>query len=104
MFHNSGLELLDHNSAFVPYFAADDVVTMGPLWRGDVSVVQGEHVHAIFPVVSNHPNVESLAQWKSNGKSRIAQKFVLVIAAGNVLIGIAVAAMRRSSGVLMTTS
>ncbi|KAG1750334.1 GMC oxidoreductase-domain-containing protein [Suillus paluster] len=46
----------DHNGAFVPYFAADGAVTMDPLWRGEESVVQ-----------------ENLAQWKSNGKSLIAQ-------------------------------
>ncbi|KAG1768033.1 GMC oxidoreductase-domain-containing protein [Suillus placidus] len=46
----------DHNGCFVPYFAADGAVTLDPLWRGEGSVVQ-----------------ESLAQWKSNGKSLIAQ-------------------------------
>ncbi|KAG1725806.1 GMC oxidoreductase-domain-containing protein [Suillus paluster] len=48
--------LSDHNGAFVPYFAADEVVTMDPLWRGEESVVQ-----------------DNLEQWKSNGKSLIAQ-------------------------------
>ncbi|KAG2045544.1 alcohol oxidase, partial [Suillus hirtellus] len=45
----------DHNAVFVPYLAADEVVTMDALWRGE-SIVQ-----------------ESLAQWNSNGKSLIAQ-------------------------------
>ncbi|KAG2095430.1 GMC oxidoreductase-domain-containing protein [Suillus discolor] len=46
----------DHIGCFVPYFAADGAVTLDPLWRGEESVVQ-----------------ESLAHWKSNGKSLIAQ-------------------------------
>ncbi|KAG1746078.1 GMC oxidoreductase-domain-containing protein [Suillus lakei] len=45
----------DHNLVFVPYLAADEVVTMDALWRGE-SVLQ-----------------ESLARWNSNGKSLIAQ-------------------------------
>ncbi|KAG2037032.1 GMC oxidoreductase-domain-containing protein [Suillus americanus] len=45
----------DHNIALVPYLAADEVVTMDALWRGE-SILQ-----------------ESLAQWNSNGKSLIAQ-------------------------------
>ncbi|KAG1846418.1 GMC oxidoreductase-domain-containing protein [Suillus subalutaceus] len=45
----------DHNVAFVPYLASDEVVTMDALWRGE-SIVQ-----------------ESLAQWNSGGKSLIAQ-------------------------------
>ncbi|KAG0694895.1 GMC oxidoreductase-domain-containing protein [Suillus ampliporus] len=48
--------LSDHNGAFVPYFAADEAVTMDPLWRGEEIVVQ-----------------ENLAEWKSSGKSLIAQ-------------------------------
>ncbi|KAG2032664.1 hypothetical protein BDR03DRAFT_935896 [Suillus americanus] len=48
--------LSDHNGHFVPYFAAEGAVTLDPLWRGEESVVQ-----------------ESLAQWKSNGKSLITQ-------------------------------
>jgi alcohol oxidase len=46
----------DHNGIFVPYFAANETITMDPLWRGKESVVQ-----------------ENLAQWKINGKSLIAQ-------------------------------
>jgi alcohol oxidase len=46
----------DHNGIFVPYFAANETITMDPLWRGNESVVQ-----------------ENLAQWKLNGKSLIAQ-------------------------------
>ncbi|KAG1730381.1 GMC oxidoreductase-domain-containing protein [Suillus paluster] len=46
----------DHNGAIVPYFAGDGVVTMDSLWRGEESVVQ-----------------ESVARWKSDGKSLIAQ-------------------------------
>ncbi|KAG1835725.1 GMC oxidoreductase-domain-containing protein [Suillus variegatus] len=46
----------DHNGVFVPYFAADETVTMDPLWLGKESVVQ-----------------ENLAQWKIDGKSLIAQ-------------------------------
>ncbi|KAG1859674.1 GMC oxidoreductase-domain-containing protein [Suillus subluteus] len=48
--------LRDHNFVVVPYFAADGAITMDPLWRGEESVVQ-----------------ERLAQWKSDGKSLIAQ-------------------------------
>ncbi|KIK41291.1 GMC oxidoreductase [Suillus luteus UH-Slu-Lm8-n1] len=43
----------DHNGCLVPYFAADGIITMDPLWREEESAVQ--------------------AQWKSNGKSLIAQ-------------------------------
>ncbi|KAG2115188.1 GMC oxidoreductase-domain-containing protein [Suillus discolor] len=46
----------DHNGVFVPYFAADEAITMDPLWLGKESVVQ-----------------ENLAQWKIDGKSLIAQ-------------------------------
>ncbi|KAG1865880.1 GMC oxidoreductase-domain-containing protein [Suillus subalutaceus] len=53
----------DHNLAIVPYLAADNVVTMDALWRGE-SILQ-----------------ESLAQWNSSGKSLIAQKLVQVITA-----------------------
>ncbi|KAG2037025.1 GMC oxidoreductase-domain-containing protein [Suillus americanus] len=45
----------DHHAALVPYLAADEVVTMNALWRGE-STLQ-----------------ESLAQWNSSGKSLIAQ-------------------------------
>jgi alcohol oxidase len=45
----------DHNVIFVPYLAADEVVTLDALWRGE-SIPQ-----------------ESLTQWNSNGKSLIAQ-------------------------------
>ncbi|KAG2035609.1 alcohol oxidase-like protein [Suillus americanus] len=48
--------LRDHNGVFVPYYAADEAITMDSLWRGNESVVQ-----------------ENLAQWKLNGKSLIAQ-------------------------------
>ncbi|KAG1720680.1 GMC oxidoreductase-domain-containing protein [Suillus paluster] len=63
----------DHNAAFVPYYAADGVVTMDALWRGEESAVRGKRVLATFPAYLNYPNVESLAQWNSNGKSLIAQ-------------------------------
>ncbi|KAG2344662.1 alcohol oxidase-like protein [Suillus weaverae] len=46
----------DHNGVCVPYFVADEAITMDPLWRGKESVVQ-----------------ENLSQWKINGKSLIAQ-------------------------------
>ncbi|OJA19391.1 hypothetical protein AZE42_12615, partial [Rhizopogon vesiculosus] len=46
----------DHNGGFVPYIAADEVVTMDPLWRREESIIQ-----------------ENLAQWEHNGKSLIAQ-------------------------------
>ncbi|KAG2367142.1 GMC oxidoreductase-domain-containing protein [Suillus spraguei] len=46
----------DHNACYAPYFAADGTATLDPLWRGEETVVQ-----------------ESLAQWKSNGESFIAQ-------------------------------
>ncbi|KAG2090360.1 GMC oxidoreductase-domain-containing protein [Suillus discolor] len=45
----------DHNMVLVPYLAADEVVTMDALWRGE-SILQ-----------------ESLAKWTSSGKSLIAQ-------------------------------
>ncbi|KAG1812577.1 GMC oxidoreductase-domain-containing protein [Suillus subaureus] len=45
----------DHDTVFVPYFAADEAVTMDALWRGE-GILQ-----------------ESLAQWNSSGKSLIAQ-------------------------------
>lgn len=60
---------------------------MDPLWREEESAVQ-----------------ESLAQWKINGKSLIAQKSAQVIAAGDVLMSIAVAAMPKLSGGLMEMS
>jgi len=71
-----GLGVSDHNGAFVPYFAADEAVTMDSLWRGEESVVQGKHVLAMFPASFNYPHVENLAQWKIDGKSLIAQKLV----------------------------
>jgi alcohol oxidase len=46
----------DHNVVFVPYFTADEAITMDPLWRGKESVLQ-----------------ENLAQWKINGNSLVAQ-------------------------------
>ncbi|OAX32699.1 alcohol oxidase-like protein [Rhizopogon vinicolor AM-OR11-026] len=46
----------DHHCSGHPYFVADGVVTMDSLWRGDESVIQ-----------------ESLAQWKSNGGTLIAE-------------------------------
>ena len=99
-----GLGVSDHNGAFVPYFAADEAVTMDSLWRGEESVVQGKHVLAMFSALLNSPTVANLTEWKSNGKSLIAQKLVHVIAASDVLISIPVAAMQKSSGVLMMTS
>ncbi|KAG1908777.1 GMC oxidoreductase-domain-containing protein [Suillus fuscotomentosus] len=45
----------DHNMVLVPYLAADEVVTMDALWRGE-SILQ-----------------ESLVKWNSSGKSLIAQ-------------------------------
>ncbi|OJA13971.1 hypothetical protein AZE42_03601 [Rhizopogon vesiculosus] len=53
---SGGYNLSDHNGIFLPYFAADGAVTMDSLWRGDESVVQ-----------------ESLAQWKNNGGTLIAE-------------------------------
>jgi alcohol oxidase len=76
----------DHNLTFVPYFAADGVVTMDALWRGEESVVQGEYDIVMFLAPFNNPNVENLAQWERNGKSLIAQKLVQVIVAGDALI------------------
>ncbi|KAG1752767.1 hypothetical protein EDD22DRAFT_957619 [Suillus occidentalis] len=43
------------NVVLVPYLAADEVVTMDPLWRGEESATK-----------------DALAQWTSNGKSLIA--------------------------------
>jgi alcohol oxidase len=51
-----GENFRDHNVVFVPYFAADEAITMDPLWRGKESVVQ-----------------ENLAQWNINGNSLFAQ-------------------------------
>ncbi|KAG2118383.1 GMC oxidoreductase-domain-containing protein [Suillus clintonianus] len=46
----------DHNGAFLPHFAADEAVTMDPLWRGKESAIQ-----------------ENLAKWKIDAKSLVAQ-------------------------------
>ncbi|KAG2153872.1 GMC oxidoreductase-domain-containing protein [Suillus clintonianus] len=46
----------DHNAAFVPYYVADENVTMDALWRQEESALQ-----------------ENLAQWKIDGKSLVAQ-------------------------------
>ncbi|KAG1903383.1 GMC oxidoreductase-domain-containing protein [Suillus fuscotomentosus] len=62
----------DHNLVFVSYLAADEAVTMDPLWRGD-SILQGKHTLTTIAALYNYPNVESLAQWNSSGKSLIAQ-------------------------------
>jgi hypothetical protein len=35
--------VLDHDVVLVPYLAADEVVTMDPLWRGEESATKGEH-------------------------------------------------------------
>ncbi|KAJ8591710.1 alcohol oxidase [Rhizopogon salebrosus TDB-379] len=51
-----GENFRDHNGLFVPYFTADEVITMDSLWRGDEGAVQ-----------------DSLNQWESNGKSLVAQ-------------------------------
>jgi alcohol oxidase len=71
---------------------------MDPLWREKESAIQGRRVfHHIPNAPFNYPNTESLAQWKSNGKSLIAQKSAQFIAAGDVLMSIAVAAMPKLS-------
>jgi hypothetical protein len=44
------LGLRDHNVVFVPYFAADEAITMDTLWRGKESVLQGKHVLVILRV------------------------------------------------------
>ncbi|KAG1861737.1 GMC oxidoreductase-domain-containing protein [Suillus subalutaceus] len=62
----------DHDTVFVPYLAADEAVTMDALWRGE-GILQGKQVLAMIPAIYNYPNVESLAQWNSSGKSLIAQ-------------------------------
>lgn len=99
------LRLSDHNGCLVPYFAADGIVTMDPLWREEERAIQGRRVfHHILNAPFNYPNTESLAQWKSNGKSLIAQKSAQVIAAGDVLMSITVAAMPKLSGGLMEMS
>jgi hypothetical protein len=94
----------DHNLTFVPYFAADGVVTMDALWRGENGAVQGKCVLVTSLASFNIPNVENLAQWERNGKSLIAQKFVQVITASDALISLSVVAMQKSNGVLMTMS
>ncbi|KAG2076686.1 alcohol oxidase [Suillus decipiens] len=45
----------NHNAVLVPYLAADEAVTMDPLWRGEKSATE-----------------DALAQWTSNGKSLVA--------------------------------
>jgi hypothetical protein len=74
---------------------------MDAIWRGE-SILQGKYVLATIAAPYNCPNVESLEQWNSNGKSLIAQKLVQVINVGIVLIGISVDSIRKLSGVLMT--
>ncbi|KAG1724637.1 GMC oxidoreductase-domain-containing protein [Suillus paluster] len=51
-----GEHFQDHDGAFIPYFAADGVDTLDPLWRGEENVIQ-----------------ENLAEWEINGKSLVAQ-------------------------------
>jgi hypothetical protein len=36
------LGLRDHNIVVVPYFVADEVITMDRLWRGEENVLQGK--------------------------------------------------------------
>ncbi|KIK35819.1 GMC oxidoreductase [Suillus luteus UH-Slu-Lm8-n1] len=50
-----GENYMDHDVVLVPYLAADEVVTMDPLWRGEESATK-----------------DALAQWTSNSKSLIA--------------------------------
>jgi hypothetical protein len=56
-----GLRLPDYNAAFVPYYVADEVVTMDALWCQEESVIQGN----VFLVGSQHTfihlNAENLA-------------------------------------------
>ncbi|KAG1773973.1 hypothetical protein EDD22DRAFT_965233 [Suillus occidentalis] len=54
-----GENYTDHDVVLVPYLAADEVVTMDPLWRGEESATK-----------------DALAQWTSNGKSLIASNGV----------------------------
>ncbi|KAG2364393.1 hypothetical protein BDR07DRAFT_1375068 [Suillus spraguei] len=56
----------DHNMVFIPYLAADEAVTIDALWRGE-SILQAIH---------KYPNVESLAQWNSGGKSLISRNCI----------------------------
>lgn len=70
-------------------------------WRGEGSV--GKYV-LVSSVPFDYADAESLARWNNKEKSIIAQKLVQFIAAGDVLKYISVAAMQRSSGVLMITS
>ncbi|KAG1777025.1 GMC oxidoreductase-domain-containing protein [Suillus placidus] len=62
----------DHNLVLVPYLAADEAVTMDAPWRGE-SILKGKHVLATIAALYDYPNVESLAQCNSSGKSLIAQ-------------------------------
>ena len=80
IFHDLDFEFSDHNFVFVPYYVADEAVTLDPLLRGDESVVRGKHVLAMFLAFFNYPHVENLAQWKIDGKSLIAQKLVQISA------------------------
>jgi hypothetical protein len=43
------LRVLDHNVVLVPYLAADEAVTMDPLWRGEESATRGEHSLTMSP-------------------------------------------------------
>ncbi|KIK37362.1 GMC oxidoreductase [Suillus luteus UH-Slu-Lm8-n1] len=54
-----GENYTDHDVVLVPYLAANEVVTMDPLWRGEESATK-----------------DALAQWTSNGKSLIASNGV----------------------------
>jgi hypothetical protein len=100
-FHGLGSGFPDHNFVIVPYFAADEATTMDAHWRGEESV--GKYV-LVSSVPFDYADAESLARWNNKEKSIIAQKLVQFIAAGDVLKYISVAAMQRSSGVLMITS
>ncbi|KAG1728807.1 GMC oxidoreductase-domain-containing protein [Suillus lakei] len=54
-----GENYTDHDVVLVPYLAADEAVTMDPLWRGEESATK-----------------DALAQWAINGKSLIASNGV----------------------------
>ncbi|KAG1847110.1 GMC oxidoreductase-domain-containing protein [Suillus tomentosus] len=54
-----GENYTDHDAVLVPYLAADEAITMDPLWRGEESATK-----------------DALAQWTANGTSLVASNGV----------------------------
>lgn len=74
------------------------------LFGVEMRMSYGVSMFSYVSVLFDHTNAENLAQWNSGGKSFVAQKLVQTIIAGNLLTSISVAAMQKSSGVLMMTN